>query len=41
MFLTKEQRRQRLLEKIIFCIQAAALEFAAVGYFVLLFMITN
>lgn len=37
MFLTKEQRRQRLLKKIIFCIQAVAFEFAFMGYFGLLY----
>lgn len=41
MFLTKEQCRRRLLKKIIFCIKAAAFEFAVMGYFALLYAIVN
>ena len=36
MFLTKEQRRRRLLGKILFYIQAAAITYAAAVYFALI-----
>ena len=39
MFLTKEQRRRRLLGKILFYIQAAAITYAAAVYFALVLWI--